>query len=161
MHWYYIYANISGRAKWHMVYDRHPGLYFVEEDFEEEEYDIELYREEFPHNEVVEIPNVNEVRQPLGLCPEHAKMWGRMDCPLCDFLFVYDRLDLAIRQMQLSLGELKEDDVTKAKKRIRNFLEYCQVGNKAPCTCGEVGESRCNKHGLHILAEQCKEAKEQ
>lgn len=36
-------------------------LYFIQEDFEEEEYDIEAYREEFTHNEVVEVPDIEEL----------------------------------------------------------------------------------------------------
>jgi hypothetical protein len=59
---YFINANISGRAMWHLVYDKQPGLYFIEEDFEEEEYDIEAYREEFIHNEVVEVPDIAELK---------------------------------------------------------------------------------------------------
>lgn len=58
---YFINANISGRAMWHLVYDKQPGLYFIQEDFEEEEYDIEAYREEFTHNEVVEVPDIEEI----------------------------------------------------------------------------------------------------
>jgi hypothetical protein len=60
---YYIHANISGIKKWHLVYDKQPGLYFIEEDFEEEEYDIELYREEFTHNEVIEVPDIAELKE--------------------------------------------------------------------------------------------------
>jgi len=74
---YWIYANISGSAKWHLVLDRRPGLYFIQEDFEEEEYDIELYREENPDREVIAVPNPMEVKNPLGICDEHKKIWNQ------------------------------------------------------------------------------------
>jgi len=61
---YYIHANISGTAMWHIVYDKSPGMYFVQEDFEEDEYDIKAYLEDFPDNRVVEIPEIEEL---LGL----------------------------------------------------------------------------------------------
>ena len=53
MKFYWIHANIDGSARWHLVMDRDPGLFFVASDFEEDEYDIEMYREEFPDNCVV------------------------------------------------------------------------------------------------------------
>ena len=61
---YFINANISGCSLWHLVYDKRPGLYFVQEDFEEEKYDIEAYREDFPDNRIVEVPDIEEL---LGL----------------------------------------------------------------------------------------------
>jgi hypothetical protein len=36
-----------------MVYDKDPGLLFVAIDFEEDHYDIEAYKQDFPHNKVV------------------------------------------------------------------------------------------------------------
>lgn len=53
MSFYWVYANIDGGSRWHLVYDRDPGLYFIASDFEEDHYDIATYREDFPENKVV------------------------------------------------------------------------------------------------------------
>ena len=52
---YLIEANITGCKKWHLVVDKNPGMYFVQEDFEEKNFEIETYREEFPDNEVIDL----------------------------------------------------------------------------------------------------------
>jgi len=106
--YYWVHANISGQAKWHLVYDKKPGLYFIEEDFEEEEYDIAMYREEFPDNEVVDVLNVHQTKQPLGICEDHIKAWNRVECPLCDVLFLYERLRLALEVIDDAVCLLSE-----------------------------------------------------
>lgn len=53
MSFYWIHANIDGKPRWHLVYDRDPGLYFVASDFEEDHYDIEEYKKDFPKNIVL------------------------------------------------------------------------------------------------------------
>lgn len=53
MKFYWVYANIDGRARWHLVMDKDPGLLFVEADFEEEYYDIKTYQEENPSRKVI------------------------------------------------------------------------------------------------------------
>lgn len=169
---YYIHANISGAKRWHLVYDKRPGLYFIKEDFEEEEYDIELYREEFPDNEVVEIPNVNEIKNPLGICDEHKKVWGRVDCPLCDSLFLYERLKLAVKVIEESVCVLSEmpeispgvDDLEKDEENrgkacimLSKFLDYCRRGMVGEtCSCDDVSEGRCPKHGWENLMKDLK-----
>lgn len=162
MKWYWIHANIDGRARWHMVLDKDPGMYFVESDFEEDEYDIEDYRKDFPHNEVVEVLNVHQTKHPLGICEEHMKAWSRVECPLCDLLFVHDRLKVAIEVIGTALETLskipdtgnEDEDLEKDEEArgqacimLEKFLKYAQSGNEGPCTCDEVGESRCPKHG--------------
>lgn len=73
MSFYWIYANISGKAKWHLVYDRDPGLFFIQEDFEEEEYDIEQYKKDFPDN-----PVIGPLLQPKAPQPSQEPniLWG-------------------------------------------------------------------------------------
>lgn len=163
---YYIYANISGAKRWHLVYDKRPGLYFVEEDFEEEEYDIEEYRKDFPDNEVVEIPNANEIKNPLGICDDHKRIWNRVECPLCDALFLYDRLDLAIKTIQQAFDYLtypamksQEEIRRDAKRTLKRFLDYAKMGNDASCDCDGVGDSRCPKHGIENLMMDLKRVK--
>ena len=169
MHTYWIYANISGAARWHLVYDKRPGLYFVQEDFEEEEYDIETYREEFPDNEVVEVPNVKAVKNPLGVCDDHNKIWDRIDCPLCDALFLYDRLKLALStieeavcvlsempELEPGIDDLEQDEANRGKACIMlsKYLQYAREGiTGGVCSCDEVGEGRCPKHGWETFAQ--------
>lgn len=176
MNFYYIYANIDGAKKWHLVYDKRPGLYFVQSDFEEDEYDIEMYREEFPQNEVIEIPNPNEIKHPLGICDDHMKIWDRMDCPLCDSLFLYDRLKLAldvIEEAVCVLSEMPEiapgiddeekDEANRGKACIMlsKYLDYARSGmSDEKCSCDEIGEGRCPKHGWEIFAESLRLTKE-
>lgn len=166
MNWYYIHANIDGAKKWHVVYDKRPGLYFVQSDFEEEEYDIEEYRKDFPDNEVVEIPNVHEVKNPLGICDDHSQVWGRLDCPLCDALFLYERLRLALEVMGDALellsaipdtgsvdGDEEEDESKRGQACImlEKFLDYAKLGGDGSCSCDDIGESRCPQHGWENL----------
>jgi len=176
MNYYLIHANISGKAKWHIVYDRKPGLFFVEEDFEEEEYDIDMYCEESPDNEVVDVLNSHQTKHPLGICEDHIKAWDRVECPLCDFLFVYGRLKLALEVMNdavVLLSEMPEispgvDDEEKDESNrgkacilLTKYFEYARSDMSGEtCACDEVGESRCPKHGLGILAEQLRTVKE-
>ena len=77
MSFYWIHANIDGQSRWHLVYDKDPGLLFVAADFEEDNYDIVEYRKEFPHNKVV-----GPIQPPLPCtcdencddpCPAHGK----------------------------------------------------------------------------------------
>ena len=175
MSYYWIHANISGRAKWHLVYDKDPGLYFVSEDFEEEEYDIATYRKEFPDNEVVDVLNVHQTKQPLGICDDHIKAWNRVECPLCDFLFVYERLRLALEVMEEAvclLSEMPEiengvddeeqDEANRGRACINlsKFLEYAKIGmSGGTCSCDEVGEGRCSKHGWETFAASLRWAK--
>lgn len=160
---YWIHANISGASRWHLVYDKRPGLYFIQEDFEEEEYNIGDYCEDFPKNEVIEIPNANEIKNPLGICDDHKKIWGRVDCPLCDALFLYNRLKLALEVMNEAvclLSEMPEtkpgvDDFEKDEenrgktcKLLAKYLDYAENGMSGEtCSCDDVGEGRCPKHG--------------
>jgi hypothetical protein len=164
---YWINSDIDGQRRWHLVFDKQPGLYFVKEGFEEEAYDIEEYKKDFPDNEVVEVPNVYQVKNPLGICDDHKNMWSRVDCPLCDFLFVYDRLNLAVSLIEDCLKELSDlpdiesqdpdgdDEVSRGRvcKKLEAFLGYMKVGLEGPCMCDEVGEGRCPKHGLENLAD--------
>jgi len=73
MAYYWIYANISGTKKWHLVYDKDPGLFFIQEDFEEEEYDIEQYKKDFPDN-----PVIGPLLPPKAPSPpqEPSILWG-------------------------------------------------------------------------------------
>ena len=167
MNYYYINANIDGQRRWHLVMDREPGLLFVAADFEEEEYDIEEYAKDFPDNEVIRVPNPHQIQHPLGVCDLHQKAFNRVDCPLCDFLFVYDRMKLALGVMGDCLFELsnltdvddknpeKYEEISRGRAcvKLEKFLEYWKVGIDGPCTCDDVGEGRCPKHGLELLAE--------
>ena len=168
MNFYYINANIDGQRRWHLVADKEPGLYFVAADFEEEEYGIEEYMKDFPDNEVIKVPNAHQIKHPLGICELHSTMHNRVDCPLCDFLFVYDRLNLALGVMGDCLFELSNlpdvedknpeeyDEISRGRVciKLEKFLEYARIGQDGPCTCDEIGESRCPKHGLENLAEE-------
>lgn len=49
---YWVYANVDGAARWHLVLDREGEVDFVEIDFQEE-MEFEEYREEFPHVKIV------------------------------------------------------------------------------------------------------------
>lgn len=173
--WYHIYANIDGKSRWHMVYDKRPGLYFVELDFEKNKYDIERYRLDFPRNEVVPVLNVHQTKHPLGVCDDHMKAWNRVECPLCDALFLYDRLRLATMVIEDSLELLskipdngnedanaEEDESLRGQVciNLERFLNYARKGNDGPCTCDEVGEGRCSKHGWEQFMEDLRKAKE-
>lgn len=175
MSWYWIHAYIDGRARWHMVYDRGPGLFFVAADLEEEYYDIDTYREEFPDNEVIPVLNANQTKHPLGVCNDHMKAWDRVECPLCDLLFVRDRLKVAVEVIGTVLellskipdteteeGDLEEDERTRGQACILldKFWRYAHHGNDGPCTCDEVGESRCPKHGWEDFMDNLRKAKE-
>jgi len=168
MRYYWVHANISGRAQWHLVYDKNPGLYFIAEDFEEEEYDINMYRKDFPGNEIVDVLNVHQTKNPLGICDDHIKAWNRVECPLCDFLFVYERLRLALEVIDDAvclLSEMPEvepgvDDEEKDEANrgmacinLSKFLEYAQIGMSGEtCNCDEAGDGRCAKHGWETFA---------
>lgn len=172
---YWINANISGSSRWHLVYDKRPGLYFVQEDFEEEEYGIETYREDFPDNEVVELPSVSAIRNPLGICEDHMKIWDRIDCPLCDSLFLYDRLKLALDVIEEAVCVLskmpeiapgvdddEQDEANRGKACIvlSKYLDYARNGMVGEtCDCDNVGEGRCPKHGWESFAASLREAK--
>jgi len=175
MSYYWVYANVSGRKKWHLVYDKDPGLLFIEEDFEEEEYNIDMYREEFPDNEVVSVLNAHQTKHPLGICDDHIKAWNRVDCPLCDVSFLYDRLDLALNVIDDAICLLSEmpeiapgvddeeqDEANRGKACIllSKYLDYARSGMSGNiCSCDEVGEGRCPKHGLEILVDELKKVK--
>lgn len=45
---YWVYANIDGRARWHLVAERGDEMYFVFADFAEE-MTADEFQEEFPH----------------------------------------------------------------------------------------------------------------
>lgn len=169
MNYYWIHANISGKAKWHLVYDKNPGLFFIEEDFEEDEYDIEQYKIDFPDNEIVPVLNAHQTKHPLGICEDHMKAWNRVECPLCDVLFLYDRLRLATMVIEDSLellskipADAEEDESNRGKACINmeRFLKYARKGNDGPCTCDDTGEGRCPKHGWENFIEDLKRAKE-
>lgn len=49
---YWVKANIDGKGRWHLAVDRGDEIYFPEVDFSEE-MSLEVYKEEFPDNEVV------------------------------------------------------------------------------------------------------------
>jgi len=175
MRYYWVYANISGQAKWHLVYDKNPGLYFIEEDFEEEEYDIAMYRDEFPDNEVVDVLNVHQTKHPLGICEEHIKAWNRMECPLCDVLFLYERLRLALEviddavcllseipEIEAGVDDEDQDEANRGRACINlsKFLDYAKSGmSGGKCSCDEVGEGRCPKHGWETFAASLQWAK--
>lgn len=173
--WYWIYADIDGEKRWHMVFDRQPGLFFVASDFEEEEYDIEEYKKDFPDNEVVPVKNAHQTKHPLGICEDHKEIWNRMDCPLCDALFLYERLRLSLEVMGDALellsaipdtGSVDSDEDQDESNRgqacimLEKFLDYARlemVGET--CTCDEIGESRCPKHGWENMMANLRWAK--
>lgn len=175
MSYYWIHANISGKAKWHLVYDKNPGLYFVGEDFEEEEYDIDMYRKEFPDNEVVDVLNAHQTKHPLGICDDHMKAWDRVDCPLCDVLFLYERLKLAIEviedavcllsempEIEDGVDDWEQDEANRGRACINlsKYLKYAQSGMSGEtCSCDEVGEGRCPKHGWETFVASLRWAK--
>ena len=158
-----------------MVYDKNPGLYFIEEDFEEEEYDIAMYREDFPDTEIVDVLNVHQTKQPLGICEDHMKIWDRMDCPLCDVLFLYERLRLALEviddtvcllsempEVEPGVDDEEQDEANRGKACIMlsKYLEYARSGMPGEkCSCDEVGEGRCSKHGWETFAASLRWAK--
>lgn len=164
---YWIHANITGQAKWHLVYAKYKGLYFVESDFSEDDYDIETYRVDFPNNEVVEIPNVHEIKNPLGICDAHKSIWHRVDCPLCDALFLYDRLKVATAAVEKALEQLTypgmkscEEMLQDAQKPLNAYLRFAAMGGEGTCTCDDSGEGRCPRHGWEELMKSLRVAKE-
>ena len=175
--WYWIHANIDGKKRWHMVFDRRPGLFFVKSDFEEEEYDIDEYQQDFPDNEVIPVLNAYQTKHPLGICDDHMKAWNREDCPLCDVSLLHDWLQLALAVMgnaveSLSFipdtGNIDSDNARDKVNRgqicimIEKFLAYARasIAGKT-CTCDEVGEGRCPKHGWeNYMADLRRQTKE-
>ena len=83
---YLIKANITGCKKWHLVVDKNPGMYFVQEDFEEENFEIEAYREEFPNNEVIDLKE--ELGHLLGELSSIGQVDDTLDGITCDMVFV-------------------------------------------------------------------------
>jgi len=116
-----------------------------------------------------------KARHPLGICDDHIKAWDRVECPLCDVLFLYERLKLAIEVIDDAvclLSEMPEvkpgvDDEEKDEANrgmacinLSKFLEYAQIGMSGEtCNCDEAGEGRCAKHGWETFAASLRWAK--
>ena len=152
------------------------GTVFSLAEILEEEIDhIDMYREESPDNEVVEVLNVRQTKQPLGICEDHIKAWDRVNCPLCDVLYLYERLRLALEviddavcllsempEIEAGVDDEDQDEANRGRACINlsKFLDYAKSGmSGGKCSCDEVGEGRCSKHGWETFAASLQWAK--
>lgn len=122
--YYWIHANIDGRKKWHMVCDKNPGMLFIDEDFEEDEYDIETYREDFPDNQVI-----GPIRPPASCtcdenCDEPCRACNTLAGTAARIAYRMSRKD-ALRYAAKITGEAHTDQNTAERmaKMIHSLAE--------------------------------------
>lgn len=125
---YWIKANISGKSRWHIVYDKGPGLYFVQEDFEEDEYDISMWRDEHPDAVVIQIDE-----PPNGSCPRcgigddtngdgNCHVCGRLTDEQLDRRFPSNLSRIAVSKLAYKLG--RKDGRRYAQMAMGNLHVY-------------------------------------
>jgi hypothetical protein len=73
---YWIKANIDGKGRWYLAVDRGDEICFPEVDFSEE-MSLEVYREEFPDNEVV-----GPLERPVDVSTCRIEDVGNLEIPV-------------------------------------------------------------------------------